>query len=179
MRLLKDRSAAVIVDVQEKLFPHIHEHDSMRDAQLILIEGLQHLGIPIRMTEQYKKGLGETLPSLREKLGMEGFEKIAFSCCDDETFAGELEELDRQIIILAGIETHVCVLQTAIDLLEKGYQPVVVADCVSSRKPGDKQVALRRMRQEGVVITTYESLLFELCRYAGNDTFKAISKLVK
>ena len=82
-------------------------------------------------------------------------------------------------IIICGIETHVCVMQTVIDLLEKGFIPVVIADCVSSRSPSDKHIALERMRQEGAIISTYESILFELARVAGTDTFKTISKLVK
>jgi nicotinamidase-related amidase len=94
-------------------------------------------------------------------------------------FNAELERVDKEFFIIAGIETHVCVLQTAIDLLEAGYMPVVVEDCVSSRRPNDKMMAIERMRSEGAMITTYESILFELLRYSGTEQFKAISKLVK
>ena len=104
---------------------------------------------------------------------------MAFSCCDDTGFMNELKTFGKKNVIIAGIESHVCVLQTTIDLLENNYQPIVVEDCVSSRTLNNKNMAIERMRQEGAIITTYESILFELCRFSGTDAFKAISKLVK
>jgi hypothetical protein len=146
----------------------------------ILIKGLQALNIPIIVTEQYTKGLGFTIEPVKSLFTpFESLEKISFSCCDDQPFLNKLNLLSKKLVIMAGIETHVCVLQTALDLLDNGYTPVVVADCVSSRKLGDKQVALARIQSSGGIITTYESILFELTRFAGTDTFKAISKLVK
>ena len=180
MRILKDNTAAVTIDIQEKLLPHINEGELILKNCLKLIEGLQMLDVPILVTQQYTRGLGPTVEPVIQKIpGFRYIEKVSFSCCDEYTFVEELSSLERKIIILFGIETHVCVLQTCLDLLLSGYTPVVVEDCVSSRKAIDKRVAIERMRQEGAKITTLESLLFEMTRYAGNDLFKAISRLVK
>ncbi len=180
MRILKEQSAGLIIDVQEKLFPHIQEHELLARNTGILIEGLKILNVPLLVTEQYPKGLGYTIPEIKGALASpEPHEKLSFSCCDDPEIMVELNNLDRKNIIIAGIEAHVCVLQTAVDLLENGFQPVVIEDCVSSRKVGDKAVAIQRMRKEGVVISTVESILFELARVSGTEQFKAISRLVK
>jgi nicotinamidase-related amidase len=104
---------------------------------------------------------------------------MSFSCCDEPSFQEQLEQSGRKTIILAGIEAHICLLQTALDLKERGFRPVVVEDCVGSRNPENKRIAIQRMLQEGITVTSFESLLFELTRVAGSDAFKAISKLVK
>jgi nicotinamidase-related amidase len=180
MRILKENTVAFIVDVQERLFPHIYESTKLAQNLRILIEGLKLLEVPVKVTEQYKKGLGETIPELQEVLGEAwSTEKTAFSCCDEPRFLTEIEKDPKNTIVLAGIESHICILQTAIDLKTNGFRPVVVEDCVASRNPENKRIAINRLLQEGITVTSYESLLFELCRYAGNDTFKAISKLVK
>jgi len=180
MRILKDYCVGLMIDFQEKLLPHIHEHEALIRNTEILIQGLQVLEVPIMVTEQYTKGLGFTVEMLKRLFpSFQSIEKIAFSCCDDDQFVLKLKALSKKYIIIAGVETHVCVLQTSMDLLEKGFTPVVVEDCVSSRKLKDKQVALARIDKSGGIITTYESILFELIRFAGNETFKAISKLVK
>jgi hypothetical protein len=180
MRILKERSLGLIIDIQERLFPVIANNDVLEHQLGILIEGLKILDIPLVVTEQYKKGLGETIDSInRLVLGSTFAEKLAFSCCDEPRFVEHLELSQRRTVIIAGIESHICVLQTAIDLKERGYQPVVVEDCVGSRSEHNKQIAMNRLRHEGVIITSCESILFELCRYAGNDAFKSISKLVK
>ena len=180
MRITREESAGLIIDIQERLFPFIHENEMVLKNTATLIKGLQAVGIPLLVTQQYTKGLGSTLQPLREALGSEDYiEKMAFSCCDDEGFMNELKRLNRRFVIVAGIESHVCVLQTTIDLLENNFQPVVVEDCISSRKSNDKAIAVARMRAEGAIITTYESLLFEVLRYSGTPEFKEISKLVK
>lgn len=180
MRILKENSAGLIIDIQERLFPFINENEQLTKNTRILIEGLRVLDVPLIVTQQYTKGLGTTIAPVAEVLGdFEHLEKTAFSCCDDSDFNTALAAADRKFIIITGIEAHVCVLQTAIDLLEKNFIPVVVEDCVSSRRLNDKNIAIERMRREGAVITTYESILFELLRYSGTDQFKAISKLVK
>ncbi len=180
MRILKEKSVGLIVDLQERLFPHIFEHEKIERNTRVLIEGLKILDLPIMVTEQYKKGLGPTLASVSNALLKNpSIEKMSFSCCDNENFQVELERLNKKNVIMAGIEAHVCILQTVVDLIESGYHPVVVDDCVSSRKENDKRIAIERMRQEGAIITTYESILFELARISGTDSFKAISKLVK
>lgn len=180
MRIRKEDSIAVVVDIQEKLLPHIHEGGSVLSNCLRLIEGLRLLSVPLLVTQQYTKGLGPTHAEVAAGIpAFEHIEKISFSCCGEPAFTEKLRQSGRKNVILLGIETHVCVLQTCIDLLESGYRPVVVHDCVSSRKAADKTVAIERMRQEGATITGAESLLFELKETAGDETFKAISKLVK
>lgn len=181
-RLLSSQTQALLIDVQEKLTPHIHEYQNLIKRMQVLIQGLQALNVPIMLNEQYKKGLGNTLPELLEVLDKHNktsFEKISFSVCDNPPSWEHIAKQDRPIVLLFGIETHVCVLQTALDLLDKGLQPVVIADAVGSRSPDDKKTALKRMRHSGVVITSTESILFELCRGADNPAFKTISKLVK
>ncbi len=180
MRLIKENTAAVIIDMQEKLTPHVQQHKDLIERMKILIKGLKALGVPIIVTEQYRKGLGPTIPEIAEVLDSnKPLEKMAFSCCDDDEFQKAFDQIGRKQVIVAGIETHVCVLQTVIDLIEKGFQPVVIEDCLSSRKISDKETALKRMIQEGARVASCESILFELCRYAGTDTFKKISKMVK
>ena len=180
MRIVKDDTIALVIDVQEKLFPHIFEAEKLERNLNILVEGLTLLHIPIIVSDQYKKGLGETIPSIKELVkDYPHTEKTSFSCCDEPIIQEKIELSGKRNIILVGVESHVCLLQTAIDLKERGFNPIVVADCISSRTAENKQIALTRYQQEGVVLTTYESILFELCRYAQGDAFKAISKLVK
>ncbi len=180
MRLSKNHTAGVIIDVQEKLFPHMHHRESLEKNINILIEGLKILEIPLLVTEQYTKGLGFTIPSVQESIGNQSkIEKVAFSCCDSPDFMSHLQNMGKTHVVVAGIEAHVCVLQTVVDLLDNGFRVAVVTDCISSRKQTDQDIALRRIEQEGAMLSTYESVLFELCRYSGTDQFKSISKLVK
>ncbi|MCK9400470.1 MAG: hydrolase [Bacteroidales bacterium] len=180
MRILRDQAAGLVIDMQEKLFPFISGHENLALNSGILIKGLQALRIPILVTEQYTKGLGPTIQQIQELFDTgHPLEKFAFSCCDDPSVMDHLDSLNKKFIIITGIEAHVCVLQTAIDLLAHDFIPVIVEDCVSSRRLNDKHMAINRMRRMGAVITTYESVLFELLRYSGTEEFKAISKLVK
>jgi nicotinamidase-related amidase len=180
MRILKNDTIALVVDFQERLFPVIHQNDKLQNNVTTLLQGLNTLCVPMIVTEQYRKGLGATIEPIallvEDKPNME---KIAFSCCDEPSILEKIELSGRRTILICGIESHICVLQTAIDLKERGFKPVVVADCVASRTEENKQIALERMKQEGIILTSYESILFELCRYSGSDEFKAISKLVK
>jgi hypothetical protein len=180
MRIDANDTLAVIVDIQERLLPYIYQYEQLERNCNILISGLQKLDVPLLVTEQYSKGLGQTIESVRSNLNdYNPLEKMTFSCCGITTFTNELQRYNRQNIILCGIEAHVCVLQTALDLKQTGFQPVLVADCTSSRKETDRQIALNRLQQEGILLTSYESILFELCTVSGTDTFKAISQLVK
>jgi nicotinamidase-related amidase len=180
MRIEKAKAAGLLIDVQEKLFPHMDQKEDLLRRCSILIRGLKVLGLPMMITEQYPRGLGKTIEALAALMEGEVVkEKISFSCCDEPSFIKMLELQRRHTVIICGIEAHVCVMQTVIDLVALGYHAVVVADCISSRNPEDKRVAIERMRSEGAVITTSESILFELAQVAGNDEFKAISKLVK
>ncbi len=180
MRILKEDTVAVMVDIQEKLIPHMSETDLLLQQAGRLIDGLKALQVPILITEQYRKGLGETQSSLQQKFDAFSYlEKTAFSCCDDDAFLSKINFIGKKNVLLFGIESHICVLQTAIDLLANGYIVVVVDDAVSSRNPNDKLVAMERLKQEGAIVTTVESILFEMCRYSGTDVFKIISKLIK
>lgn len=181
MRFLKEDTCLLIIDVQERLFPHIYDNDFLEKNINILIQGVKNLDIPILFTEQYKKGLGETIKSIKDNFVWEfqPIEKMAFSCVDELNFIKQLGTLNKKNVIIAGIETHVCVLQTAIDLKALSYNVMVIKDCVSSRKISDKSTAINRLKQEGVLIGSYESILLELCRESGTDTFKSISKLIK
>jgi len=180
MSLEAKQTQAICIDIQERLFPHIHEYNELARRSAILIRGLQLLEVPIHVTEQYVKGLGETIPSIREALDeYDAIEKITFSCCGSTDIEANILGSSRHHVLLFGIETHVCVLQTALDLIELGRTVIVVEDCVSSRSANDKRIAIERMRQHGAVITTMESILFEFLREAGTETFKKISALVK
>jgi nicotinamidase-related amidase len=180
MRLTLDNTAAVVVDVQERLYPHMYDADTTLEKITTFIKGVRALELPLLLTEQYPKGLGATVAPVREAVGdTEPIVKSAFSCCDESSFSTHLAATDRNIVLLSGIEAHVCVLQTTLDLLEQGYQPVVVLDATSSRNPRDQQIAARRIEREGGRITSVESVLFELTRVSGTPTFKAISRLVK
>lgn len=180
MRIVQNETSAVVIDIQEKLLPHIHEGEKILQNCLKLIEGLQILSVPILITQQYTKGLGSTVPSIIEKFSEFSYiEKLSFSCFEESSFAEQIKNLGKSNIILCGIESHVCVLQTCLDLLSAGFRPVIIEDCVSSRKPYDKHIALERMRQEGASVSTLESVLFEMTRSAGSEIFKKISRLVK
>ena len=180
MRIKKDDSLAVIIDMQEKLYPHIFGNEKLTSNTLKLIKGLKALDIETVVTEQYSKGLGSTIEPIKDVLDkFPHLEKMTFSCCGVSSFNEALKNSGKKNIIIAGIESHVCVLQTALDVLDNNYQPVLIEDCVSSRNPNDKRIAVERMRDAGSIISTYESILFELCEVSGNETFKAISKIVK
>ncbi len=180
MKLDKKNTIAVIIDIQERLFPVMAEKEAMLQNTKKMIGGLAVHEVPVMVTQQYTKGLGETLPELSGLIkDFSPIEKTVFSCYDEPDFISALEEKDRKNVVIAGIESHVCVLQTAIDLKDAGYNPIVVFDCVSSRKESDKALALERFRHEGIMVTGMESLLFELTRGAKEPGFKEISKIVK
>lgn len=180
MRLLSNKTQVLFIDVQEKLFPHIEDNMTLEFNLLRLVEGLNLLQIPITVTEQYKKGLGETLHIFQEKLkNSRHDEKTTFSCADDAEIFECLMLNKRNQIILCGVEAHVCVMQSAIDLVSKGFDVSVVVDAIGSRNPLDKSIAIERMKLEGVKLSTVESVLFELCRYSKNEVFKQLSQLMK
>lgn len=182
MRIKSEDTLGLIIDYQEKLIPVINNHKELVNSSKILIEGLNILDVPMIVTEQYKKGLGETIGEIKsvlENIQHSTHDKLAFSCGDDEEIIKAIKSYGKKSIIICGIETHICVLQSVIDLIQLGYQVILVTDCTSSRKETDKEVGLKRAEKEGAILTTYESILFELTRRAGNNTFKAISKLIR
>lgn len=181
MRINKEDVMAMVIDYQEKLVPHMNENHNLIKNTSMLIRGLEILQVPIITTQQYTKGLGMTVDSICEAFTKEFqyLNKISFSCYGDEIIKEEIRKLGKKSIIICGIEAHICVMQTVIDLLEDGYEVIIIEDCISSRKSNDKVYGIRRMENEGAIIATYESILFELTKVAGNDTFKLISKLIK
>lgn len=180
MRIKREDSAGLVIDIQGKLFPHMDHKEALLKKCTTLIEGLKVLDVPLVITEQYPKGLGATVDEIAVLVTQDShIEKIAFSCCDEPAVLRTDPMQNRKTIIVCGIEAHVCVMQTVVDLISAGYTAVLVEDCISSRSANDKGVAVERMRAEGAVITTCESILFELARVAGTDEFKSISRLVK
>jgi nicotinamidase-related amidase len=179
LRLLRPDAQLLIIDVQERLCAAMPEDALARmlGRTAALIAGAQALKLPVHVTEQYPRGLGPTLPLL--SAGLEGIvpvEKLRFSAWVPEI---ERALTGRRQVLIAGMETHVCVFQTVRDLAERGYQPVLCADAVLSRTEMDRQVGLDLCRDAGAMITTTEAALFDLLGEAGTPAFKAISQAVK
>ena len=176
MRLSSSISMLCVIDVQERLVPAVADGDVVVARCRRLAEGARLLGVPAVLTEQYRKGLGATVPALAELLPPP-LEKLSFSCCGAEGFAAAIAAGFGQIV-LCGLETHVCVAQTALDLLAEGYAVFLAVDAISSRHAIDRDVALRRLMAAGAVPTTSEAVLFEWCRSASHPQFQAVRKLV-
>lgn len=180
-----DTTAALVVDVQEQFRPHIHGVDEMIAAICLLLRGCSELGVPIAVSEQYPKGLGRTVEEIEAVIAhtsspVSRMEKLEISSCAAESW----EQLgsaitERPQLLVVGIETHVCVLQTVLDALARGTQVHVVADAVGSRDPWQREIALERMSQAGAIITSVEMALFELLECAGTPQFKAVQQLIK
>ena len=178
--LTTDNTVLVLIDFQERLFPVMHDKEKLLRNVLKLIEGAKVLEIPIILTEQYPRGLGPTLPEIRELLpDIKPIEKVCFNCCDEGVFCKPLEALKRKQVLIAGIEAHICVYQTAVALKQADYEVQVVSDCVSSRDPENKIVSLFKLGSSGISPTTLELALFELLKVAGGEKFKQISNIVK
>lgn len=175
--LSRHTSRLLIVDVQTKLLRIMSNADAIQDACRRLIEGAALLGIPVDATEQYPKGLGPTVEPLSVLIGP-ATEKLRFSAAASLDWMKELTHGGRHQVVVAGIEAHVCILQTALDLLALGFDVHVPADAVTARKQVDYDTALRRMSAEGCTITTWEAVLFEWCETAEASEFKGISKIV-
>jgi nicotinamidase-related amidase len=172
------RLALVVVDVQEGFRPAVLDFDAVVAAAGTLVRGAGALGIPIVLTEQYPKGLGSTVPELAgldELAGVKPIEKVCFSAAEAEGF----DLGGRGQALLCGIESHVCVWQTAHDLLERGVEVHVARDAVSSRTAQNRDLGLERMERSGAVITSVETALFEMLGAAGTPEFKAIQRLVR
>jgi len=179
-KLQKERVALVLIDMQEKFRPLIFEMSAVIAGCSRLVRFCERLGIPMLVTEHYPRGLGPTISELRALFPrFEPLEKITFSCGGDSNFRTTITEWNRDQIILCGIETHVCVYQTAFDLLADGYQVTVAPDGVSSRSPHDREISLAHMRQLGVQIMSVEMILFEILKKAKTEDFKAVSDILK
>ena len=178
--LNKNNALLVIVDIQDKLAVVMKHKEKIVNNCLHLIEAAKLLNIPIVVTEQYPKGLGHTIKEIKEALpSYEPLEKVTFDCCKGGSFLKQITSLKRKQIILSGMETHVCVLQTCLSLLKKKYSVHLVSDAVCSRKKGDHLTGRELMRDAGAVITCTETVLFQLLEKAGTLDFKAISKRIK
>lgn len=171
-------TALLVVDVQEKLIPAIANHERIVWNIGRLIDGAKVLGVPVAATEQYPKGLGPTVPELAQRLG-EVPSKLTFSCGGCPDVFRQLEERGIHKLLVAGIECHVCVQQTVLDLLAAAWRIYIPVDAVGSRNELDYHTALRRMESSGATLTTTEAALFEWCDAAGTPEFKQISQLVR
>ena len=170
----------VVVDVQGKLAQLMHDKESLFKNIQILIQAAKILNVPILWCQQCPQSLGPTVPQIAQLLSdIEPINKASFSCCGSDQFNAKLTELSRRQILLCGIESHVCIYQTAVDLLRKGFGVDVVADAVSSRTLENKQIAITKMSAEGAKISNTEMALFELLKTADHPQFKQIAKLIK
>lgn len=174
--LQRDRTALVVIDVQDGFAKAVQQFDDVAEQTAVLVRGAQILGLPVIVTEQYPKGLGDTTGAVREALddGTPRLAKTVFSAARADGF--DLGGRDQALV--CGIETHVCVSQTAHDLLGRGVEVHVATDAVSSRSSANRELGLRKMEESGAILTSVETALFELLGAAGSDEFKAIQKLV-
>lgn len=171
----------LVIDLQEKLLPHIHQRDHLLARARLMLQAAAHLRLPLLLSEQYKKGLGETVPEILECLpaATPALEKRAFGCFGDPALAAAIQATGRRQLILVGIETHVCVLQTALAALSEGYDVFLPHDALGSRRPHDHAAGLSRMQQAGAIPASVEMLIMEALGMAGGDAFKAILPLLK
>ncbi|MBN2601879.1 MAG: hydrolase [Candidatus Marinimicrobia bacterium] len=180
MKLDCNQSVLLVIDIQEKLLPVMNNAIELLTSATKLIRGMQILDIPIVLTEQYPRGLGATVSEIRNLIpDIEAVEKRSFSCCFDENIMSVLDKHDRKQVLVSGIETHVCVYQTCIDLVEKGYNVFLVTDAVSSRRQDEKDLAVRVLEKEGVQLRSVEMALFELIKTSQHARFKELSTIIK
>lgn len=177
--LKKETTALLVIDIQERLMPVVKNSEQVIANVNCLIKGSEVLHIPMVVTEQYPKGLGNTCKEIELPEDANIIEKMCFSCIQSDDVLKQLKALKVKSLILCGVESHICVFKTALEALEKGYEVHVVADAVSSRTSENKKIALNRLRQAGAFIVSTEMILFQLIDEAGTDEFKAISRLIK
>ncbi|MCB0162798.1 MAG: hydrolase [Anaerolineae bacterium] len=175
-----DNTILLVIDVQGKLAEVMDNRETLFANLQRMVQGAKVLDLPIVVTEQVPEKLGTTRPEIGQYLAdIEPVTKRSFSCCGDDAFMSQLATLNRKQILMTGIETHICVYQTAIDLIDQGYEVQLVADAVSSRTPENRQLGLERIKEAGASLTSTEMALFELLRVAEGSKFKEISKIVK
>ena len=173
----RNDTGLLVIDLQTKLMPMIPNQETIIAQTRLLVEGAQILGVPIYATEQYPKGLGSTVPELADQLPVK-LEKVSFSCGVLPEVTGFFKSKGILKVLLAGVEAHICVLQTALDLMEQGFQVYLAVDTTGSRHEQDLKWGLRRLECAGVVLTTCETALFEWAEKAGTPEFKEVSRLV-
>jgi nicotinamidase-related amidase len=178
-----NKATLLLVDMQERLLPAMTGGPEAESRCAILLKAAKALHVPVTVSEQYPKGLGRTVPGLMAEIShAEVFEKLSFSCWKDRAIKDHLiahHEAGRPFVILAGIEAHVCVMQTAADLAAAGFGVFAVADAMASRAPSSHALAMERMRQNGVAVVNTEMVVFELLGQAGTVEFKSLSALVR
>lgn len=176
----REDTALVVIDVQGKLAQLMYDKANLFENLRRMVQGAQILEVPVLVTEQYPQGMGPTVAEVADLLpDTPPISKTSFSCCGNNAFSTALRSLNRRQIVLTGIETHICVQQTAVDLIGSGYAVQVVADAVSSRTLENKQIGLEKMRDASALITSTETALFELLKAAEGPQFKAVLNLVK
>lgn len=171
----------VVIDVQERMMPAIHDAESVTTEISRMIHGCRELGVPVLITEQYAQGLGGTVQPVRDAMGndYQPIDKMSFSACGELMFMRQLETVNKQRVLLCGVEAHVCVYQTAMDLIQLGWDVEIVTDAVGSRKPENRDVALHKLVRHDIDLTTVEMALFELMVRADIPEFKNVSRIVK
>ena len=190
LTIKKEDAVLIAIDFQEKLIPGMYEKEKLEETVSRLIKGCRVLGIPILVTQQYTKGLGATTAKIAEALTGEipgalpeaafsPIEKTTFSAMKEQSFVKALSETGRKTVIITGIEAHICVQQTALDLVEAGFQVFGALDCISSRTLENKEFGQLRMTQSGVIVTGYESVLFDILADSRDANFRQISNIVK
>ena len=177
-RFTVENSALVVVDIQDKLLARMPRASELVRNAGFLIDAAVLLDVPVRATEQYPKGIGPTTAEIARRLPTPAASKTAFSCCGAGTFLEELEMLQRPNVVLVGMETHVCVLQTALDLIDAGLHVVLPADALTAWGETDHAIALRRLEQAGAVVTTSEAVAYEWLRDSTHPKFKQVTQLV-
>ncbi len=178
--IIPGETLLLIIDVQGRLAEGVVRSAALQSVTGKLVRACKILEVPVLLTEQYPKGLGTTIDSLRELLpGTVAVEKLSFSCCGTAEFMRQLRSFNRNDILVAGMEAHVCVYQTAVDLVEFGYNVHLVTDCVSSRSEENRMLGIRCIEKAGASLTSSEMAIFELLRVAEGERFKAISKIIK
>jgi isochorismate hydrolase len=178
-RLNRENSFFVFMVLQEKLLMKIPDVQQLLSRTELLMSAANVLGLPYILTSQYRKVLGEIAGTLRDKIKVPVLDKTSFSCMGDETIAQELEKSGRRSLVVSGVETHICVLQTCLDLLAKGFQVSVVADAVAARNETDHELGLKRMESAGALLVTAEMVIYELLGRSDSDAFKKILPLIK
>jgi len=174
-----DDTALLIIDIQGKLASLMYEKERLYDNTVKMLQAARILGLDVICTEQYPQGLGPTVPEISEHLDVETIPKLAFSCCGQEEFGAALARTGCSQVLVAGIETHICVFQTTMDLLAGDYDVHILSDAVSSRTKANWKLGLERMNHAGAVISGVEMALFEMLQVAKGDQFKQIAKIVK
>ena len=177
-KLSSKANALIIIDIQEKIIRPIFNKDSIIKNIEKLINAYQILEENIFISEQNPLKLGETIPELLPKAGFKKIEKMSFSLANIEYFLKELKSKKITNLIVCGIETHICIQQTVLDCLQKGFEVILISDAMSSRNSLDHEVALKRMTQSGAILTTTESIIFELCKTADRKEFKEIRNII-